>query len=491
MFFNTIIWSEFDFLCLFMNSEYDIIIKKYIMKYTIDKGNQYIGGMCMRLDFNLQLQQEQKLIMTQEMQLAVKMLQLTSFELKEYIEEQLVENPLLEAENEDKDDVDPIDEYISSLQKEGIDFMEMEDEKEYVSPLHFIAKESSLWDCLKDQLRLIPLNKKLYRVGEYIIDNINENGYLIVEEENISSKFNIGLDSTGEMIKVIQSFDPPGICARTLSECLILQLNRRGIEDRILENIIFNNLEDVGEGKIQRIANSNNISLEKTKEYIEIIKELDPKPGIRLCSDTTRYIIPDVYIEKVDGKYIVSVNEESIPQVKINNVYKRMLRNKNTPEYMYVKEKLQSAIWLIKSIEQRMTTIKRVVTAILEYQMDFFEIDSELKPLTLKQIAEVTELHESTISRAVKGKYVQSPKGLFEIKNFFIKGIQNKSGEDISTFKIKNRIKEVIEGENKKKPFSDQQISDSLKEEGIDVSRRTVAKYREEMNISSSSKRKE
>lgn len=445
----------------------------------------------MRLDFNMQLQQEQKLIMTQEMQLAVKMLQLTSFELKEYIEEQLVENPLLEDENEDKGDIDPLEDYISSLAKEGIDFMEMEDESEYVSPLHFIAKETSLWDCLKDQLGLIPLNKKLLRVGEYIIDNINENGYLTVEDENIASKFNIDIQDAAQMVELIQSFDPSGICARTLGECLILQLARRGIEDEILENIILNMLEDVGEGKIQKIANANSISIEKTKEYIEIIRGLDPKPGIRLCSDTTRYIVPDVYIERIDGKYVVSVNEDSIPQVKINNVYKRMLRNKNAPEYMYVKEKLQAAIWLIRSIEQRMNTIKRVVTSILEYQIDFFELDSELRPLTLKQIAEATELHESTISRAVKGKYVQSPKGLFEIKNFFIKGIQNRSGEEISTFKIKNRIKEVIDGENKKKPLSDQLISDMLKKEGIDVSRRTVAKYREEMNINSSSKRKE
>lgn len=445
----------------------------------------------MRLDFNLQLHQEQKLIMTQEMQLAVKMLQLTSFELKEYIEEQLVENPLLEAESEDKADTDPVDDYISSLEKEGMDFMEMEDEKEYVSPLQFIAKEASLWDCLKEQLRLIPLSKKLYRVGEYIIDNINENGYLIVDDENISLKFNISIEDSREMVELIQSFDPPGICARTLGECLILQLKRKGIEDKVLEHIILNMLEDVGEGKIQKIAKANDITIEKTKEYIDIIRELDPKPGIRLCSDTTRYIVPDVFIEKIDGHYIVSVNEESVPQVKINNVYKRMLKNKNAPEYMYVKEKLQSAIWLIRSIEQRMSTIKKVVTAILEYQMDFFEEDRELRPLTLKQIAETAELHESTISRAVKGKYVQTPKGLFEIKNFFIKGIQNKSGEDISTFKIKNRIKEVIEGEKGKKPYSDQQISDILKNEGIDVSRRTVAKYREEMNIPASSKRKE
>lgn len=445
----------------------------------------------MRLDFNLQLQQEQKLIMTQEMQLAVKMLQLTSFELIEYIEDQLVENPLLEAENEDKPEIDPIEDYISSLQKEGIDFMEMEDGKEYVSPFHFIAEESSLWDCLREQLRLIPLNKSLYRVGEYIIDNINENGYLTVDIENISSRFGIDLNRTGEMIEIIQSLDPPGICARNLSECLILQLKRKEIEDRVLENIILNMLEDVGEGRIQKISTLNDISLEKTKEYIDIIKALDPKPGIRLCSDTTRYIIPDVYIEKIDGQYVISVNEESIPQVKVNNGYKRMLRNKNSPEYMYVKEKLQSAIWLIKSIEQRMSTIKRVVKAIFEYQIDFFEVDSGLLPLTLKQIAETTELHESTISRAVNGKYVQTPKGLFEIKNFFIKGIQNKKGEDISTLKIKNRIKEIVKEENHKKPFSDQQISDMLRNEGIDISRRTVAKYREEMGILASSKRKE
>lgn len=445
----------------------------------------------MRLDFNLQLQQEQKLIMTQEMQLAVKMLQLTAYELKEYIDEQLVENPLLEAESESKTEVDPLDDYLSNVDREGIDFMEMQDDSEYISPLHFIARENSLWDCLREQLRLIPLNNSIYKIGEYIIDNINENGYLTVEEINIAEKFNISINNAIEMIELIQSLDPAGIGARNLNECLILQLKRRGINDPILENIIMKMLEDVGEAKTQKIAKACDITIEKTKEYIDIIRELDPKPGIRLCADTTRYIVPDVYIEKIDGNYVVSVNEESVPELKINNMYKRMIKNKDSPEYAYVKEKLQSAIWLIKSIEQRMSTIKRVVTAILEYQIDFFEIESELKPLTLKQIAEVTELHESTISRAVKGKYVQSPRGLFEIKNFFIKGIQNKEGEDVSTVKIKTRIKEVIKSEPTSKPYSDQQISDMLQKEGIEVSRRTVAKYREEMNIPSSSKRKE
>jgi RNA polymerase sigma-54 factor len=184
------------------------------------------------------------------------------------------------------------------------------------------------------------------------------------------------------------------------------------------------------------------------------------------------------------------VNEDSTPHLRINRVYKKLLEDKSTPEYKFVKDKFQAALWIIKSIQQRMNTIKRVVEAILNYQMDFFEYDADLIPMTLKQIAETTELHESTVSRAIKGKYVQTPKGVFEIKNFFARGIQMENGEDIATGSIKNRIKEIVGGEDTKKPYSDQQLSEMLCKEGLNISRRTVAKYREELNIHSSSKRK-
>ncbi len=445
----------------------------------------------MGLDFNLQLQQEQRLIMTQELQLAVKMLQLTSLELKEYVEEQLVENPLIEIDEKVNNDFDvsSIESYTSSSYDEGWGYG-YDEEKEYVSPLNFISRELSLWDHLREQLRLMPLNSISCRIGEYIIDNIDETGYLTVNVSDICKKFNKDEKEVQRIVDIIQAFEPSGICARDLKECLIIQLKNKEIINPIYENIINNFLEDVGNNNISKIANENNITVEKAREYIAEIRKLDPKPGIRLSSEATRYIIPDVYVEKVEGEYVVTVNEEFIPTIKINKIYKRVLENKAAPEYKYVKDKLQSAMWMIKSIEQRMGTIKSVVTAILRYQLDFFEMDGDLKPLTLKQIADETGLHESTVSRAVRGKYAQTPRGLFEIKNFFIKGIQSKTGEDIATFKVKDRIREIIGSENKKKPYSDQHIADTLNKEGIDISRRTVAKYREEMEIPPSSKRK-
>lgn len=445
----------------------------------------------MKLDFNLQLQQEQKLVMTQELQLAVKLLQLTSVELNQYIEEQLTENPLLEREEKEKDSDEQIADFINYIDdEESKDYQEFDDDNEYISPLNFVVRPTSLWDFLKEQLRLTPVSIKEKKVGEYIIDNIDENGYLTVEEKDIADKCSITQNEAMEMIKLIQTFEPAGICARDIKECLILQIKNKGINDEILENIINTMLEEVAAGNVLKIAKRINITEQKVMEYIDIIRTLDPKPGIRYSSETTKYIIPDVFLEKINGKYVVTVNEDCVPHLKINNLYKKLINNKNSPEYNYVKEKLSAAIWIIKSIDQRIQTIKKVVEAIVEYQIDFFENDSDLKPLALKQIAEVTSLHESTVSRAVKGKYVQTPKGLFEIKNFFIKGIQNKSGEEISTAKIKDRIKVIIKEENAAKPYSDQQIADIMNKEGLYISRRTVAKYREEMGIPSSSKRK-
>ena len=449
----------------------------------------------MKLDFNLQLQQEQKLIMTEELQLAVKMLQLTSMELNEYVDEQLAENPMLERDETVKEDTEDsfenkIDNILNLSYEENNDYTDTDEDSEYVSPLNFATKDATLWDYLKEQLYFTPANSSKIKILEYIIDNINENGYLTVDTKNISEKFGISIEESENMINIIQTFEPSGICARDISECLIIQLRNRGIHDVVLEDIIKTHLLDVGEKNVKKLSTEYNITIEDAEKYIDLIKSLDPKPGIRYCSDTTRYIEPDVYIENDNGKYIVRINDDIIPPLKINNLYKKLLHDKKSPDYRYVKGKLESAVWIIKSIEQRIHTIKKVVEAIVNYQNDFFEKQSGLKPLTLKQIADATGLHISTVSRAVKGKYAQTDRGLFEIKNFFIRGIQDKSGEEISTSKIKERISEIIAGENKNKPNSDEQIAKILNNEGIDISRRTVAKYREELFIPSSSKRK-
>lgn len=442
------------------------------------------------LDFNLQLKQEQKLIMTQDLQLAVKILQLTSFELNQFIDEQLVENPMLEAEEVNLEDYDKVQDVGEDFYSEGTDYSEYHDESEYVSPFNFIARETSMWEYLKEQLNFMPLTKSCSRICNYIVDNIDESGYLTMELCDIVKKFNISMEEAEEALGIVQTLEPLGVGARNIQECLLIQIKNSGLDDPILENIVLYMLEDVAQGNINKISKANKITNEQAREFIDIIKQLDPKPGIRLNTDRIKYVVPDVIVEKVDDKYIVNVNEDSLPKLKINNIYRQMINRKNTSEFKYLKDKFEAALWLIKSIEHRIQTIKSVMEAIIEYQYDFFENDSDLKPLTLKQIASVANIHESTVSRAIKEKYVQTPKGLFEIKSFFIRGIQNKTGEEIATQRIKNRIREIIEGENSKKPLSDQQISDMLGKECYNVSRRTVAKYREEMNILSSSKRK-
>lgn len=442
------------------------------------------------LDFNLQLKQEQKLVMTQDLQLAVKILQLTSFELNQYIDEQLVENPMLEAEEPSIEEYDKIEEPVYEYYDEGIDYSEYQDNSEYVSPFTFIAGETSMWEYLKEQLRFMPLTKPMTKMCEYIIDNIDEAGYLTIDISDLCNKYKVSNEEAEEALDIVQSLEPWGVGARNINECLLIQVRNKGISDEILENIIQNMLEDVAQGNINKISKGNNISADKARDYIDIIRNLDPKPGIRLNGDRVRYVVPDVIVEKIDGKYIVNVNEDSLPKLKINNMYRQLINKKNSNEFRYLKERFESAVWLIKSIEHRVQTIKSVMEAIIKYQLDFFEHEQGLKPLNLKQIASEINMHESTVSRAIKGKYVQTPKGLFEIKSFFMRGIQSKSGEEIATQDIKNRIREVIEGENTKKPLSDQQICDMLNKEGFNVSRRTVAKYREEMNISSSSKRK-
>jgi len=455
----------------------------------------------MDMNFNLQLQQEQKLIMTPELQLAVKMLQLTTFELNEYINEQLEENPLLEID----ETVENNEECLASCPKDCKDellsimdyfdsgyggYKEAEEEKENYSPLNYVVKEKSLWEYLKEQLAMTAIGKNMRKAAEYIIDNIDESGYLTIDIADICENCNLDVEQAEELVHLIQSFEPAGICARDIRECLLIQAEKCGIEDCVLKNIINNMLECVAQGDIKRIARENCISINKAEEYADIIKSFNPKPGAAFSSESTRYIVPEVVVENIEGVYTVTVNQDWIPSLKINNMYKSLLLDKNSEEYQYVNEKLQSAIWIIKSIMQRMDTIKKVSEAILEYQKEFFENDRPIRPMGLKQIADLTGYHESTVSRAIRGKYMQTPKGLFEMKSFFTRGMQSSTGEEVTFDRVKKRIKEIISSEDKSSPYSDQAICSILSDEGTVISRRTVAKYREEMNIPSSSKRK-
>lgn len=457
------------------------------------------------MGFDLKLSQEQKLVMTMEMQQSIKLLQMSSYELLQHIEKELQENVALEVDNqadnlgEEKFANNELAEYRNLVKYLEFDSYNsrtyyQEDDREQLSPLNFISNKPTLKDYLRDQVMYCKLSKAKQYICNYIIDNIDGRGYLdetIVE--NIAEELNISLDLARCCVEIIQSLEPSGIGARTLSECLVLQLRRKGIQDGILEEIINKYLVEISKAKYQLIGKKLNIQPRKVQEYEDVIKQLEPKPSRGFFTgDEIGYIIPDVYIKKVDDDYIVLMNESIHPKLMINNTYKSVIQHsedKNTVDY--VKDKINSAMFLIKSIENRKNTLFRVMEEVIKVQKEYFHKgDAYLKPMTIKSIAQNLNMHESTVSRAIRDKYVALSNGeIRRIKSLFASYV-NVSNEDISTDNVKNMIGKIIEEENKEKPFSDSAICDQLSKQGIDISRRTVAKYREELGIKSSSQRK-
>ena len=461
----------------------------------------------MKLGYNLNLKQTQKLSMTPQLQQAIKLLQFNSLELNEYIKEQMVENPLLEIETvkeeikdlniekeQAKSKEDEIDwkEYIEKY--DDISYRAQRDKnKEAIKYENFVTYTPSLKEYLLEQLGIIDLDQEIKFISEYIVENLDANGYLKINLSEVSSLLNIDIEIIQSALEVVQSLEPLGVGAVDLKECLLLQIEEIDIK-KLVEKIILNHLEDLGLNKITKISKELDSDISKIQEAIDYIKTLEPKPG-RAFSDerleSTKYITPDASIELIDGKYEVRVNESAGPRLNINLFYKDLIEKSSDEKAKeFLREKLNSATWIIRSIEQRRNTIKRVIESILEYQIDFFENgERDLKPLTLKTIAEDIEMHESTISRTTNGKYVQTPRGLFELKYFFNTSVETSDG-DISSISVKSLIEDLIRNEDLKKPYSDQKITDMLKERGTSISRRTVAKYRDELQIPSSTMRK-
>ncbi|WIV10384.1 RNA polymerase factor sigma-54 [Proteiniborus sp. MB09-C3] len=457
----------------------------------------------MRLGFDLTLEQAQKLIMTPELRQAIQMLQFTSQELWQYVESQMEANPLLELENK-REVEEHIEEYDNKLEDvDWKEYSEQYDDISYRSTVNrdekentfenYVSARTSLKDHLLFQLNLSIFDKRQKAIGEFIIECIDKNGYLNNPVTEISKQLNVEENLVENVIKLIQTFEPAGVCARDLKECLLIQLELKGINNPDIREIINNYLVDVAQNRLAKISKELNISLKSVQWICDLIKSLEPKPGRGFAhdSDEIKYITPDVYLYYIDGEYVISVNDSSTPRLIINNYYKQLLNKSNDDGTTnFLTERLNSAMWLIRSIEQRRMTIYKVVESILKYQIDFFEKGKKsLKPLTLKDVAEDIGVHESTVSRATNGKYIQTPRGLFELKYFFSSGISSNDG-GISSTSIKSIIKEIIEGENPKKPLSDQQIVKILKAKDIDISRRTVAKYRDELGIASSSGRR-
>ncbi len=465
----------------------------------------------MRLGYELDLQQTQKLIMTPELRQAIAVLQMSAVELNEFVEQQLQENPVLETNDFENDetvsstetgelnpgerfDVD-WQEYFHDSSDLGFPKGQSEHDATEYSFESFTSKAPTLVEHLTFQLSLVDCRREIKRIVNYLIGNLDQNGYLKISTEEAAKELNVSLTKVEEALKVLQGMEPFGVGARSLEECLLLQVEHRGLQNPLLKPIINNHLSDLAKGRLEKIASKLGVSVAQAQQAADELRSLDPKPGRNFSSDDgTRYIVPDVVVEKVEGEYIILVNDISTPRLRVNNTYRSVIMHGNQLDNdtrKYVESKLNAAVWLIRSIEQRRLTLYKVASALVELQRDFLDRGVKyLKPLNLKDVAEQVGLHESTVSRATSNKYIQTPQGVFEMKYFFSTGLKAKGGQQVSAESIKKLLKEIISNEDPKKPLSDQKITDLLKQKGVQISRRTVAKYRDEMAIPTAGQRK-
>ncbi|MDW7651298.1 MAG: RNA polymerase factor sigma-54 [Bacillota bacterium] len=463
----------------------------------------------MRISYGLKLEQTQKLIMTPELQQAINLLQLSTQELQLYVQNELLNNPVLEVEEgedvekkaegqaeEPKTDKDPID-WDQYLRDEGLDSMpNMAVRSHDDAPAYdyYLSKEPTLQEHLLFQLGLCSLTQTEKYIGEFLVGNIDHNGYLKGDIGECAMLLGVDNSEILSVLEIIQKFDPIGIGARDLRECLLLQMSECKNSHPLAKKIVEDYLKEVADNKFKKIASALHADPSEVQAAVDFIRTLDPKPG-RLIGDISdvRYVVPDVAIEKVEGEYVVIVNEHSMPRLTINPYYRSLLgqENKESVTSSFIKSRLDSALWLLRSIEQRRMTLYRVTECVVRMQRVFFEEGiKKLKPMTLRQVAEDVGVHESTVSRATANKYAQTPRGMFPLKFFFASGVEDFYGTAVSSQSIKCHLKELIDAENVYRPLSDQKLMELLEKRGIVVSRRTVAKYREEMSVPSSSKRK-
>lgn len=436
----------------------------------------------MRLDISLK--QTQKLAMTTELRQSIEILQYNHFELIDYLMKESEENPTLEVEVNNIE----LDFYSDYSNKSYSSREESDDEIDYEK---YITKEENLLDYVYEQLILSDLNKEERKIGEYLLGMMDENGYIKGDFYEFSNKHKFSFDKVQKVLETLQTFYPTGICSTTLEECLLKQGQEKSYDELTLK-IIKNDLIDVAENRVEFLSKKYSTSKKKIQDSFDKIKKLDPKPGkfLNIDSNPTKFIIPDVILNIVDGEIVVTLNEESFINVNKSSYYSNLLKeNIDLSAKEYLKDKFKSTNWIIKSINQRRETILKVSKAICEKQKDYLVSNSHLKPMNMKEIANELEIHESTVSRTVNGKYIQTPQRVMELKEFFVGGFV-KDEEEVSTDEIKLYIKTAIETEDKRKPISDQKITNNLNKLGYEISRRTVAKYRDSLGILSSSKRK-
>ena len=462
----------------------------------------------------------QKLILTPSLQQAIKLLPMSTLELSDLLNQEMVENPMLEEVP--TEDLQPADAVAQEQEKPAAEAAATKgdtwDDQDYeyffgaylddgyrprapqevreLPPIeNTLSTSTSLTDHLNWQLSMQSDDPLIREIGSAIIGNLDDDGYLVASFDELALMGPWAVTDVERALKTVQWFDPVGVAARDLQECLLLQLRHVGLQGTITEKIVMEHLRLLQNHQVPEISRKLGVSIDDLKEHIEIIRNLDPKPGSRYNPSQSQYVIPDVYIIKVEDQYVAVLNEDGLPQMRISPVYRRLLdkgsTENNDETRAYVKDKFRSALWLIKSVEQRQKTIHKVANSIINFQREFLDHGIEhLRPLVLRDVANDIGMHESTVSRVVTNKYMHTPQGVFEMKYFFHSGISSSYGESVSSVTIKQRIRKIIENEDPRKPLSDSKIVSILQREGLVLARRTIAKYREELKIPTSNQRK-
>jgi RNA polymerase sigma-54 factor len=452
----------------------------------------------MILKQQLSQKQVQKLVLSPALQQAIRLLPLTNLEIIEVIDTELSENPLLEIKEEtEKNEDRGIQKESQEEEKEFEELYEQYfdnrfssfsmERREIPDYENFVSKAPSLWERLDWQANMTFFDPKEKEIAQYIIGNIDEDGYLTTSPEDISNSMKVSVDKAEKVRKKIMNFDPVGVGSLSLKEALLVQLDYLETENANLRNIIENHLDLLEGSRYEELSKSLNISLSEIKEIIGEIKKLNPKPGRKYTQERTQYIVPDIIVEKTDNHYTIKVNNEGIPRIRISKYYRKLIAraSKDNPEaYEFLKAKLKKAFWFLRTLDQRNNTIYKVADFIVNKQKDFIERGLDyIKPLTLIELAQEIGVHESTVGRVVANKHMMTPRGIFPLKYFFHKALSGDYGEEISTLRIKERMKKLIENEDRKNPLSDDEISSVLAKENFNIARRTVAKYRKQLAI--------
>lgn len=471
----------------------------------------------MALEQRLQTRLQQRLVMTPALQLAIKLLQLNKLELEQTLQQEMVDNPVLEegepigaeeldhpaereepAEESERSEqiIDNLD--VDAFFSQYFDYQpttaNMRERGEALPLENTLSRAQSLAEYLGEQLDTSAIDADLPEICEAVVGNLDGDGYLRAQVDEIAAMGGWDALSVQRAIARVQALDPVGVAGRDLRECLFLQLERLGLAETVAGEIVREHLDDLTAHRFREIARAARCSIDVVADAIEVIRGLNPKPGQAFSTESPRYIVPDVFVRKENGEYVVAVNDDGLPKLRVSRLYKAMLQGgteMSQDATDYLQDKVRSALWLIKSFGQRQQTIRKVAESIVTHQRGFLDHGvTALRPLVLRDVADDIEMHESTVSRVVNGKYMHTPQGIYEMRFFFHSGLGHASGSDVSSVSVKEKIRRLVTAEDALKPFSDAAIARSLSQGGLQIARRTVAKYREEMGIAASKARR-